>query len=530
MNLILFLLKSSWLSVVIAMITGTISGIGSASAIALITRAIQDSSNPQLLWGFIGLAIAVAFTNVVSVFVLAELSYNSIYQLRLYLSQKILSCPLPQLETLGANRILATLTEDTNTIGQVISLIPFICVDIAVIAGSLAYLFWLSPTSFIVTTIILAVAIAAIQLLINRIGKLLKRARDEQDHLFKHFRAITDGVKELKLHAQRRQEFLTQDLEVAAARNRRYNIQAVNLFGIASGSGELLKFLILGVTVFVLPKILSINSAVLSSYILILIYLIQPLQQLLQALPNLTRGNVALAKIEALGLSLASESEVLDSSARTPEFKQIELIQVKYTYHREKGEEFALGPLDLSLNAGELIFIIGGNGSGKSTFAKVLTGLYTPESGCIKLDGKTITDETRETYRQLFSTVFSDFYLFDRLLGIESKHLVEQSEHYLEKLQMSHKVQIQDRQLSTLDLSQGQRKRLALLNAYLEDRPIYLFDEWAADQDPFFREVFYKQLLPELKQRGKTILAISHDDRYFHLADRLIKLDYGQLV
>jgi putative pyoverdin transport system ATP-binding/permease protein len=239
---------------------------------------------------------------------------------------------------------------------------------------------------------------------------------------------------------------------------------------------------------------------------------------------------VALDKIEALGLSLANQSEVVNQAAKTPGFGQIKLVQVKYTYHRERGEEFALGPIDLSITAGELIFIVGGNGSGKSTFAKVITGLYAPDFGSIQLDGQPVTKENRETYRQLFSTVFSDFHLFDRLLETQQEQLEDQATHYLEKLQINHKVQLQGSKLSTLELSQGQRKRLAFLNAYLENRPIYLFDEWAADQDPFFREIFYKQLLPELKQRGKTVLVISHDDRYFHLADRLIKLDYGQLI
>ncbi|MCY7337619.1 MAG: cyclic peptide export ABC transporter, partial [Chamaesiphon sp.] len=191
---------------------------------------------------------------------------------------------------------------------------------------------------------------------------------------------------------------------------------------------------------------------------------------------------------------------------------------------------FTLGPVDLTLYPGELVFIVGGNGSGKSTLAKLITGLYVPDAGEILLDGTLVDDRNRELYRQLFSTVFADFYLFERLLGLGLQDLDAQAKTYLEQLQLTHKVTIENGKLSTTALSQGQRKRLALLTAYLEDRPIYLFDEWAADQDTFFREIFYQQLLPELKQRGKAVLVISHDDRYFHLADRLLKLDYGQIV
>jgi putative ATP-binding cassette transporter len=173
---------------------------------------------------------------------------------------------------------------------------------------------------------------------------------------------------------------------------------------------------------------------------------------------------------------------------------------------------------------------VGGNGSGKSTLAKLIAGLYAPESGQVWWDGEPLTEQTTDAYRQLFSAVFSDFYLFERILGLQLDNLDERAQQYLEKLQLEHKVQVNEGVLSTLELSQGQQKRLALLTAYLEDRSIYLFDEWASDQDPFFREIFYKQILLELKQRGKTVLVISHDDRYFHLADQLIKLEYGQRV
>jgi putative pyoverdin transport system ATP-binding/permease protein len=178
---------------------------------------------------------------------------------------------------------------------------------------------------------------------------------------------------------------------------------------------------------------------------------------------------------------------------------------------------------------GELIFITGGNGSGKTTLVKLLTGLYVPESGEIRLDGEAVTDCNQVYYRRHFSVVFSDFYLFESLLGLQAPELDARARDYLVQLQLDQKVHVKDGKFSTVELSQGQRKRLALLTTYLEDRAIYVFDEWAADQDPFFKEVFYLKLLPELKAKGKTVLVISHDDRYYYVADRLIKLNYGQM-
>ncbi|MFY9571046.1 MAG: ABC transporter ATP-binding protein, partial [Blastocatellia bacterium] len=100
---------------------------------------------------------------------------------------------------------------------------------------------------------------------------------------------------------------------------------------------------------------------------------------------------------------------------------------------------------------------------------------------------------------------------------------------YLARLELDNKLEINDGVLSTTNLSQGQRKRLALLTAYMEDRAVYVFDEWAADQDPLFKRVFYYHLLPDLKARGKMVLVISHDDQYYHVADRIVKLEYGKI-
>lgn len=206
------------------------------------------------------------------------------------------------------------------------------------------------------------------------------------------------------------------------------------------------------------------------------------------------------------------------------------MIDVTHSYRQDGGSvDFELGPINLTFYPGELVFLIGGNGSGKTTFVKLLMGLYEPESGEIRVNNKPVTMDGRDDYRQQFSAVFYDFYLFERLFGIEATKVDAESQKYLDLLQLNHKLQVKNGHLSTVDLSQGQRKRVALLHAYLEDRPIYIFDEWAADQDPQFKRIFYYELVPELKSRGKTVIVISHDDRYYGLADRLIKLESGKV-
>jgi putative ATP-binding cassette transporter len=535
MNLIWFLLRSSWLTLIIGALMGSASGACRTLLLARINAGINSpsTSTTSLLWNFLGLAIVSILTSIFSQYLLVKLSQSAVYRLRLRLSESILTCPLRHLEKLGANRLLATLTEDINTISHTVLILPFLCIDLALIIGCLIYLVWLSVPVFLIAITIIILGIFIVQFFLSKAYGLFMVAREEEDRLIKHFRTITDGIKELKLNRSRREAFLTEDLRVSAAASREANIGSMTILAISEGNSQLLFFLILGLLVFALPQFLTIQTSVLSSYVVTITYLMQPFDSTLKMLPGISQASVALQKIDTLGLSLASNSETFAeiNYQSLPFNKSLEFKEVIYTYYREDEENnFTLGPINLLLYPGELIFLIGGNGSGKSTLGKLIAGLYISEQGEILVDGCVINNNNRENYCQLFTAIFSDFYLFEKLLGINNNDLDLQAKKYLEKLQLQNKINVNNGIFSTIELSQGQRKRLALLTAYLENRSIYIFDEWAAEQDPYFREIFYQQLLPELKRRGKTIIVITHDDRYFHLADRLIKLDYGKLV
>lgn len=517
MGIIWLLIRASWTSIFAAILAGIISGGCSVKLIAVINTAIRQNSPSSLILPFVGLTLLSLFAGSVAQFLLIDLGQNSVYQLRLRLSQRILSAPLPQLERLGSSRLLAVLTEDVQAISDTVFIIPFLCIDIAVVGGCLVYLGWLSGWVFLTVAVFMAIAIALVQILINNSYRFIDFARREADHLLKHFRSITDGVKELKLHSIRRQTFFEEDLQVSAAASRRYQKIAFKLGALATSGGQLLFFVLIGLLLFGIPRLLPAAQAILPAYILTLTYLLGPLRNVIQLLPNLANANVSIQKVNEMGLTLAANAE-LETIVRhhsQPNWKQLDLKQVTHTYHSEEAEHrFTVGPINLTFNVGELVFIIGGNGSGKSTLAKLITGLYSPDSGELLLDGQSIVESNREWYRQHFSVIFSDFYLFERLISHTDLTLDDQAKTYLEKLELDQKVAVKDGRLSTIALSQGQRKRLALLSAYLEDRPIYVFDEWAADQDPIFREIFYTQLLAELKQRGKTVLVISHDDHF----------------
>jgi putative ATP-binding cassette transporter len=519
---------------IVAISASFLAGVGYTLLVALTKQILTNGSLTQTttVWTFIALCIVIPVFGFLSQYLLLHLTSRAAYELRSQLSRQILSAPLRQLEKLGPHRLLATITEDIGNVIELVTILPQMLTQLAMMAGCLVYLGWLSWKLMLVMLVYMAVGLISHQLPLLRSFHYFRLTREQWDAMYNAFHGLILGTKELKLNTQRREAFLSQQLEPAALALQQYGMKANAIAMAVSNWGQILFFIFIGLLLFVTPYLLAVEGQVLVGYTLAVLFLITPLTMILNQIPAVERAALAAERIEELGLSLAEatpESLALRPAPDTS-WRRLDLIDVTHVYrHDGADEEFELGPINLSMQPGEVIFLIGGNGSGKTTLVKLLMGLYQPESGEIRVDDRLITDALRDDYRQRFSVVFYDFYLFERLFGAESSDLDDRTASYLKLLQLSHKLQIKDGKLSTLELSQGQRKRLALLNAYLEDRPIYIFDEWAADQDPQFKQIFYYQLLPDLKARGKTVIVISHDDRYYNLADRVVKLESGKL-
>ncbi len=538
MNLIRFLIRSSWQLLLGSILAGVVSGLAGAAIIAVIHEGMNGTDSSSMLgWIFLALALLVAVTKALSEILLTRLGQSTISELRMQLSRRILQAPLRQFEELGSHRLLAALSDDTDVIAQAYVQLPLICVNLATTIGCLAYLGWLSWPLLILVLAFMGLGSITFNLQEQRALRYFKQARETNDALFGHFRSIMAGIKELQLHRPRREAFLGTLLQRTVSKYQRDFVGGMTVYSIASSWGTFLFYAVIGVILFLWPSWRDLPFETVVGATLVLLYMMGPFAQIIELLPGVGRANIALKKIETLGLSLAASAPILageagsDTGLDPSGWRCLELSNVTHRYYRE-GEDssFTVGPINLRFSPGEVTFLIGGNGSGKTTLAMLLLGLYTPESGTVCLDGVPIEDANREAYRQLFSTVFSDFCLFDSLLGLQKEDLDAEALMYLERLQLRSKVQIEQGAFSTQALSQGQRKRLALLTAYVEDRPFYVFDEWAADQDPLFRKVFYTELLPDLKARGKTVFVITHDDQYFPLADRWIRMDYGMIV
>ena len=537
MKLFAFLLKSNASSLRWAVLVSIISGVSSTGLIAMVHHIWEGElfGSMPWAWTFMGVIVVAVGSGVIGQVMVLDLAFRAVVDLRMELSGRILATPLRHIEELGAPRLYATLTEDVNTLARVLPAIPRVIIDLTTLVAGVAYMAWLSWKAFIIVVIFGVVGVLVHKVFLHRAMTHLREGRNVFDGVFHSFRALHDGVKQLKLNRQRRTTFMRDEMKSGLERLRVVALAGRTLLIGAESTTRLLFFVVLGVLIFVVPAITDANSnpealTKLTGYIIMSVYLYRPMGTLMAVVPEMGNALVALQKIEDIGLAPQSRVESVEDSSDPLEWETLELVGGTFSFTRgDDDREFTVGPISLSFHPGEILFVIGGNGSGKTTLAKVLTSLYPLNEGELRLDGTVINEENKERFRELFSVVFFDFYLFPDLLGAGGGDLDAQAGVYLRELQLAEKVKVEDGRLSTVELSQGQRRRLALLGAYLEDRPFYVFDEWAADQDPEFREVFYTKILPDLKARGKTVFVITHDDRYLRYADRCLKLKDGQV-
>lgn len=523
----------------LSVVTGICAGGATVALLATINQVLNRPGGLAggLLLTFIALCATVLVCRAAS-----DMSGNFVGQrlvarLRKELASKILAAPIDALERYRTHRLMPVLTQDVDMISDVAFVLASNVIALAIALGCLAYLALLSPPLFAMLVVALVLGVSLQALAQSRGVAGFWKAREHEEVLHKAYRAISEGAKELRMHRARRGRIFDGQIGGTVDAIRRINSRAINTYVLATAFGSALFFLLIAL-ILGWAALRTTEPVVLSGFVLVLLFLKGPMDQIAGALPNLGRAKVALQRIADLSARFASPEPHLHLDSLPGEARLdhgLELRGVRYAFDApEGGKAFEIGPIDLKLGKGELVFVVGDNGSGKTTLIKLLLGLYAPQQGEILHDGQPVTAQTRDDYRQLFTTVFSDFYLFEDLVagGEEGQAaaLPEAALPYLQRLEIAHKVSVRNGSFSTIDLSTGQRKRLALVHAYLEGRPVLVFDEWAADQDPSFRHLFYTELLPELRARGHLLVVISHDDRYFHLADRVVRMDAGRIA
>lgn len=451
--------------------------------------------------------------------------------LRLRVVSKLRRVDLRTLESLGQGEIFATVGQEINHLSQSLLVLVSAAQSAFLLAFCLLYIATLSLISFFIVTAFTAVALFLFWLRRRRLDAELVRVHHQEAAMLDSLAHFTKGFQEIRLNADkndalfRRFTTVVDDLQT----------QVVGVGGkwvVLLQFGNAFLYALVGAVIFVLPLFFQGYTDIIYKITAAAIFCVGPVTAITAASPLYAKADMGLGHVarleQRLNLGRGPAPEVTQS--RFAGFSTITCRDLLFTYRDDNGEAtFTSGPLNLTLTRGETVFVIGGNGSGKSTAMKLLCGLYTPDGGAIEVDGTAIGAEEVQDYRELFSAVFADFHLFDRLYGLEAAEPAR-VEELIARMELTGKVRFHDGRFSTNSLSTGQRKRLAMIVALLEDRDIYLFDEWAADQDAHFREVFYNELLPELKQRGKTVLAVTHDDRFWECCDRRLSMDLGRLA
>ena len=521
-----------------------------------------------LSWSSLGqfalLVLLLLVTTFVSQYALTRLGHKFVYELRTKLVKQIIDTTVPQIDHLGSARLLASLSSDIQSITVAFVRMPELVQGVILSVGVGLYLGWLSLPLLLIVMFWIAMTIWISTLLVKHVYTHLTKLREINDALYQDYQSIIEGRKELALNQHRAQKLYTDDF-LAHAKSYEKTVTKSDTFHLSAVNwSNIMMFASIGV-IFAISNYLGISMGIATTFSLTILFMQSPLLHAVGAYPTLQTAQVALDKIQSL--ELAEYQPLFRTDNTSQHWQTISLTDVNYRYNvsnnsvsnaSDNASDNAsnssvsnsndtdaqalitkdsdhsgniLKDVNLTLRRGDVVFLIGANGSGKSTLAKIITGIFTPTTGAVTIDKQPVNSQNNADYRQLYSAIFSDQHIFKQLIGRQGrqpdKALVNA---WLHKLDLQDKISVADNQLSTDKLSQGQRKRLAMLIAVAEQKDILLLDEWAADQDPAFRRVFYQTLIPELKALGKTLFIISHDDGYFEHADRLLLMKEGRLI
>ncbi|MFT4929933.1 MAG: putative ATP-binding cassette transporter [Phenylobacterium sp.] len=544
-----FLLQASPNKVFISILFGMAAGLAYTLIIPLVTQSIAigpaeklateaqqrlfvvgfEVTNPKFAISFFALCLFILLARTASQVILQRVAINATRKIRIDIYQRISQLPVIDVERIGPSRLHATIAKDVPDIMGGAAAFPNILISTATIVGLLGFLVYLNVYvfQFILGTIIFGIITYRVPLYFG--NRFYTDAREKFDSIQEGIRGLIYGAKELKLNRAKQQAFLAHELVHHEDGLSKDTKNGILLITAALNYGNLIAFLAIGVAAFIISNQYAVSAEALVSIVMAMLYLTGPLGNILNSISPVIRGTIALKKLNMLLDDMPIEQ--YGDEGKKIGCQQLVLRDVRYRYNAKQNSEsgFDIGPIDLVLNRGEVTFLVGGNGSGKSTLGKILSLHYVPQHGDIYFDGQKVTLQNRDLCRQNVAAIYTDFHLFPKLYGIDESKLTELAPSYLQSLGLAEKVTIEDGCFSTTNLSDGQKKRLALLVMYLEERDIYVFDEWAADQDPMFKDVFYTRILNELKGAGKMVIVISHDDRYFDLADNIVTMENGRI-
>lgn len=535
MKLLHFLVKEARTPLRRLAVMAVVSGIANLLILLVINQGIQKAVDDKHSWVtlflfLIATAIYIVSQRYLMVETLTEVE-KILQRIQMRIADKIRGSDLEPLEVIGRAQIYSSLSRETQTISQASSMLMMALQAALLIFFAVFYIAYLSLAALFTFVAVSAIAVSIQFRNISRLEHDLGEAMGRENKMLDTLNHLLDGFIETKMNPRRSDDLYAHLGELGASAatlkiDTKRQLAKIFVFG-----NSMLYALVVAM-IFVVPRLSNTYNEIIVQAATAMLFLFGPISTLVGAIPDFASAAAAIIELESLEekLDTAASRRGGPPDAQMSPFEEIRLEGIVFRFHSTKSDRpFTLGPVDMSLHHGETLFVVGGNGSGKSTLLRLLTALYKPDQGSIRVDGTPVREGNLQAYRNLFSVIFTDFHLFDRLYGLGDTDETRLAA-LLEEMELAQKTRYRDGEFTTLDLSHGQRSRLAYIVSLLEDRPIYIFDEWAAGQDPEFRRRFYEQLLPELKERGKTILAVTHDDKYWHCADRRLKMEEGTFV
>ena len=539
MKILHFLMSADRREIKIMALLAVIAGLANAGLVVMLNEiagivALGDKPGFIVWLIFSGSFLIYYQCNTMALLRANILIEQRLNQVRLDVVNSLRQSELAVADKYGRSTLYSLVANETNHLSVAFPLMVDSAQQAVLLFFSLLYLLYLSPMAFFVFIAAVGAGIFSYVFINRRFRDTLATLAAYQADMLKTIDATIRGAKELRLNTarsvgvQQTQYRLSHALEDALVAAGEHWAAMILLTSFVT-------YLMLGVIGFVFPHFVQGHGVIVFQLIPVLLFCIGPLSKIVAQSPMFLRAESGLANILAVQHGLEEAGAVPPAEARQlakafHDFQTVSYENLTFNHKDANGEvTFKSGPLTLAFARGEVVFFTGGNGSGKSTAMKLLCGLYAPEAGTIRVDGKALSGQDIAGFREQFTSIFVDFHLFDRLYGL---HEIEPARvnDLIAEMGLAHKVTFKDGRFTTLQLSTGQRKRLAMIVALLEDRPVYLFDEYAAEQDVHYREHFYKTILPALKSRGKLVIAVTHDERYWHVADRVIRLDLGRIV
>ncbi len=518
-------------------ILGVISGLLSFSFLAFFNFMIgiiimenYNEVNRNYILVFVVIVLLFIWSRRAMSFTFIKYSQRLFWKLRMELLSIILKSNYTELDK-RRPEIHSALIHDIGTLTQAsLNIIHFITSSVVLIS-CLAYMYYLSGVLFLITIITCVLGILVYLLGSRKSDVLFIQTRDLEDGFMKNFNAILNGFREIHMDNKKGLGIVAKNIEPISQRSFSNNTNAFVGFLNNQITGQILFYILIASILLVFSVKLEIEGIIIVNFLFILLYVLGALEGIMVLIPSLVQARISFMRLTKLKEDLNAsvvEFNVQNNEFNVQSFENIKISEIEFTYQLDNTENFQIGPISFILDKGDIVFIYGGNGSGKTTFIHSLLGLLKPDKGSIAFNNISLNESTYSSYKSMFAVVFNDYYLFDEFYGNENFDQ-QKAKDYLTLFEIEEKVQVIENGFSTVDLSTGQRKRLALIAALLENKPIIVMDEWAADQDPYFRKKFYTEILSILKQDGFTILAITHDDVYYSYCDKLLKMEDGKL-